>query len=85
MCPARGAADGLRAIGRHGSLTAEGLRHVALPSCTSERVTTIHIRLAPDEDHTFASCQACEWKGWSNEGGAVPLGKVLALASERRF
>jgi hypothetical protein len=55
------------------------------PSCTSERVTTIHIRLAPGGDHTFASCQACEWKGWSNEGGAVPLGKVLALASERRF
>jgi len=36
-------------------------------------------------DHTFASCQACEWKGWSKQGGEVPLGKVLALASERRF
>jgi hypothetical protein len=36
-------------------------------------------------DHTFASCQACEWKGWSKQGGEVPLGRVLALASERRF
>ena len=40
---------------------------------------------APDEDHTFASCQSCEWKGWFKEGSDVPLGKVLALASERRF
>jgi hypothetical protein len=55
------------------------------PNCASDRLTAIHIRLAPDEDHTFASCQACEWKGWSNEGGEVPLGRVLALASERRF
>jgi RNase P subunit RPR2 len=55
------------------------------PKCVSDRLTAIHIRLAPDEDHTFASCQACEWKGWFKQGGAVPLGKVLALASERRF
>jgi hypothetical protein len=55
------------------------------PNCTFERLTAIHIRLAPDEDHTFASCQACEWKGWSKQGGEVPLGRVLALASERRF
>ena len=40
---------------------------------------------APDEDHPFASCQSCEWKGWFKEGSDVPLGKVLALASERRF
>ena len=39
----------------------------------------------PDEDHTFASCHACEWKGWFKEGADVPLGKVLSLASERRF
>jgi hypothetical protein len=42
------------------------------PNCTSDRLTAIHIRLAPDEDHTFASCQACEWKGWSKQGGEVP-------------
>ena len=62
----------------------EGLRH-ELPNCTSSRLTAIQIRLAPDEDHTFASCQACEWKGWFKEGADVPLGKVLSLASERRF
>jgi uncharacterized protein (DUF983 family) len=84
MCLARAGADGLRASGRHGSLTAEGL-DMHCPNCASDRLTAIHIRLAPDEDHTFASCQACEWKGWSNEGGEVPLGRVLALASERRF
>jgi hypothetical protein len=55
------------------------------PACTSSRLTAIQIRLAPDEDHTFASCQACEWKGWFMEGADVPLGKVLSLASERRF
>ena len=48
-------------------------------------MTSIHIRLAPDEDHTLLSCQACEWKGWFKEGADVPLGKVLSLASERRF
>jgi hypothetical protein len=58
---------------------------MSCPACTSSRLTAIHIRLAPEEDHTFASCQACEWKGWFKEGGPVPLGKVLALASERRF
>ena len=55
------------------------------PNCTSDRLTAIHIRLAPDEDHTFASCQTCGWKGRSKQGGEVPLGKVLALASQRRF
>jgi hypothetical protein len=55
------------------------------PNCTADRLTAVHIRLAPDEDHTFASCQICEWKGWSKQGGEVPLGKVLALASERRL
>jgi hypothetical protein len=42
------------------------------PACTSSRLTAIQIRLAPDEDHTFASCQACEWKGWFKEGADVP-------------
>jgi hypothetical protein len=58
---------------------------MSCPSCTSSRLTAIQIRLAPDEDHTFASCQACEWKGWFKEGAGVPLGRVLSLASERRF
>ncbi|HEV2871501.1 MAG TPA: hypothetical protein VG409_08765 [Actinomycetota bacterium] len=58
---------------------------MSCPSCASVRLTAIHIRLAPEEDHTFASCQACEWKGWCKKGGAVPLGNVLSLASERRF
>jgi hypothetical protein len=47
------------------------------PACTSTRLTAIQIRLAPDEDHTFAPCQACEWKGWFKEGAGVPLGKLL--------
>jgi RNase P subunit RPR2 len=47
---------------------------MSCPSCTSTRLTAIQIRLAPDEDHTFASCQACEWKGWFKEGADVPLG-----------
>jgi hypothetical protein len=55
------------------------------PNCTSDRLTAIDIRLAPEEEHTFASCQACEWKGWFKAGKFVPLGRVLALASERRF
>jgi hypothetical protein len=55
------------------------------PACTSSRLTSIQIRLAPDEDHTFASCQAWEWKGWFKEGADVPPGPVLSLASERRF
>jgi hypothetical protein len=58
---------------------------MSCPACTSTRLTAIPIRLAPDEDHTFASCQACEWKGWFKEGTDVPRGKVLSLASERRF
>jgi RNase P subunit RPR2 len=52
------------------------------PACTSTRLTSIQIRLAPDEDHTFASCQACEWKGRFKEGADVPLDKVL-LAGQR--
>jgi hypothetical protein len=70
----------------------EGIRFLTLkdsalscPSCTSSRLTAIQIRLAPDEDHTFASCQACEGKGWFKEGAGVPLGRVLSLASERCF
>jgi hypothetical protein len=55
------------------------------PACACTRLTAIQIRLAPDEDHTFASCQAREWKGWFKEGADVPLGRVLSLASERRF
>jgi hypothetical protein len=59
---------------------------MSCPACTSTRLTSIQIRLAPDdEDHTFASCQAYEWKGWFKDGADVPLGKVLSLASERRF
>ena len=57
---------------------------MSCPACTSTRLTSIKIRLAPDEDHTSASCQACEWKGWFKEGADVPLGRVLSLASERR-
>jgi hypothetical protein len=55
------------------------------PVCTSTRLTSIQIRLAPDVGHTFASCQACEWEGWFKEGADIPLGRVLSLASERRF
>ena len=55
------------------------------PACTSSRLRAIQIRLAPDEDHTFASAQACVWMGCLKEGTDVPLGKVLSLASERRF
>ncbi|HEY4726312.1 MAG TPA: hypothetical protein VIJ13_10240, partial [Actinomycetota bacterium] len=58
---------------------------MSCPSCTSSRLTAIQIRLAPDEDHTLASCQAREWKGWLKEGADVPLGRVLSLAGERRF
>jgi len=55
------------------------------PMCSSNSLTAIRIRLAPGEEHTFASCHACEWKGWFKEGSAVPLERVLSLASERRF
>jgi RNase P subunit RPR2 len=48
---------------------------MSCPACTSTRLTSIQIRLAPDEDHTFASCQACEWKGWFKEGADVPPGQ----------
>jgi hypothetical protein len=48
-------------------------------------MTSIHIRLAPDEDHTLSSYQAYEWKGWFKEGADVPWPKVRSLASERRF
>jgi hypothetical protein len=58
---------------------------MSCPSWTSIRLRAIQIRLAPDEDHTFASCQASAWKGWFKEGADVPLGRVLSLASERRF
>ena len=80
MCRVSADADGLRTSLPH----PEGLRH-ALPRLHLSRLTAIQIRLAPDEDHTFASCQACEWKGWFKEGAGVPLGRVLPLASERRF
>jgi hypothetical protein len=53
--------------------------------CTSRRLTTIVVRLAPEEEHLFASCHGCEWRGWFKEGSAVPLQRVLSLASERRF
>ena len=55
------------------------------PACTSPRLTSIQIRLAPDEDHTFASCQACEWKGWFKVAADAPVGRVVGRASERRF
>jgi RNase P subunit RPR2 len=45
------------------------------PACASTRLTAIQIRLAPDEDHTFASCQACEWKGWFKGGHRRPPGQ----------
>jgi hypothetical protein len=80
MCRASADADGLRA-----SLPQPKDSAMSCPACASTRLTAIQIRLAPDEDHTFASCQACEWKGWFKEGTDVPLGKVLSLASERRF
>jgi hypothetical protein len=53
--------------------------------CASRRLTTIVVRLAPEEEHLFASCHGCEWRGWFKEGSAVPLKHVLNLASERRF
>ena len=80
MCRVYADADGLRA--RFLNLKDSAM---SCPSCTSSRLTAIQIRLAPDEDHTFASCQACEWKGWFKEGAGVPPGRVLSLASERRF
>jgi DNA-directed RNA polymerase subunit M/transcription elongation factor TFIIS len=80
MCRVRADADGLRTSLPHLKDSA-----MSCPACTSTRLTSIQIRLAPEEDHTFASCQACEWKGWFKEGADVPLGKVLSLASERRF
>jgi RNase P subunit RPR2 len=55
------------------------------PKCESHHLTTIVIRLAPGEEHLFASCHGCEWRGWFKEGSAVPLEQVLSLASERRF
>ena len=53
------------------------------PACASTRLTSIQIRLAPDEDHTFASCQSCEWKGWFKEGADVPLGAGTAMLVPR--
>jgi hypothetical protein len=53
--------------------------------CASRRLTTIVVKLAPDQEHLFASCHGCEWRGWFKEGSAVPLEQVLSLASERRF
>ncbi|HYY78182.1 MAG TPA: hypothetical protein VFD04_03230 [Actinomycetes bacterium] len=58
---------------------------MSCPNCASERLTTIRILLAPEEEHVFTCCHDCEWKGWSKAGSAVPLGRVLALAAERRF
>jgi hypothetical protein len=58
---------------------------MACPNCGSDLLTAISIALAPGEDHTFASCQSCEWKGWFKGDSAVPLRRVLALAAERRF
>jgi RNase P subunit RPR2 len=55
------------------------------PKCDSRNLTSIRIRLAPEEERVFASCHGCEWKGWFKEGSAVPLADVLSLASERRF
>lgn len=53
--------------------------------CASPRLMTIVVRLAPEEEHLFASCPGCEWKGWFKEGDPVPLDRVLNLASQRRF
>jgi hypothetical protein len=58
------------------------------PACASTRLTAIQIRLAPDEDHTFASCQACEWKGWFKEAPTSPWagccrGPASAASSRR--
>jgi hypothetical protein len=64
--------------------SSQGLRH-ALPRLHLEPADVHPDPPRPDEDHTFASCQACEWKGWFKEGADVPLGKVLSLASERHF
>jgi hypothetical protein len=80
MCRVSADADGLRTSLPH----PEGLRH-ALPRLHLHPHDGHPDPPPPDEDHTFASCQACEWKGWFKEGADVPLGKVLSLASERRF
>ncbi len=80
MCRVSTDADGLRTSLPH----PEGLRH-ALPRLHLQPPDVDPDPPGPEEDHTFASCQACEWKGWFKEGTDVPLGKVLALASERRF
>jgi transcription elongation factor Elf1 len=55
------------------------------PSCGGRRVTAITIRLAPEEERTFASCRDCEWKGWYKGERTVALTDVLTLAAERRF
>lgn len=55
------------------------------PNCAGRRLTAITIRLAPEEERTFASCRDCEWKGWYKGERAVALKDVLTLAAERRF
>ena len=42
------------------------------PACASNRLTAIQIRLAPDEDHTFASCQACSGRAGSRRAATSP-------------
>jgi hypothetical protein len=55
------------------------------PKCSCRNLTSIRIRLAPEEERMFASCHGCEWKGWFKEDDAVPLQDVLSLAAQRRF
>jgi hypothetical protein len=55
------------------------------PTCSSNRLTSIAIKLAPEEDHLFASCHACEWKAGSSTAAPCPLEHILSLTSERRF
>jgi predicted RNA-binding Zn-ribbon protein involved in translation (DUF1610 family) len=52
------------------------------PSCGSQETLRVTMTVA-GSPLAFASCPACEWKGWEREGKHVALGSVLALVSTR--
>ena len=53
-------------------------------ACESRAVTKISMVMTEGGVVDFTSCHRCEHKTWRAEGEAVPLDRVLALATRRK-
>jgi formate dehydrogenase maturation protein FdhE len=54
------------------------------PACGSPKLTRLGMTLTDGTPVDFASCHACEWHGWTQQGTDLPLASVLAKATRAR-